>query len=100
MNIFYLDRDQIRKPTQPWDYDDYDVESIIEGKIKLIQQGLDHQHPIEVAPFRKLGSSGQQIYYVIDGRHRLEAFDRLGVDKIPCCVEGGCWEWRPTGANH
>jgi len=87
--MFYLDRDQIRNPNQPWD-DNYDAESVIEGKIKLIQQGLADLHPIEVAPFRKLGSSGQQMYYVLDGRHRLEAFDRLGVNRIPCCVGGDC----------
>ena len=71
----------------------YDVEQAVAEKMQQIQQGK--LEPIEVCnqkpvnPYRladkPMEKSGQAepFYYVLDGHHRLEAINRLGVERVP-----------------
>lgn len=71
----------------------YDTEQAVAEKMQQIQQGK--LEPIEVCnqkpvnPYRladkSMEKSGQAepFYYVLDGHHRLEAINRLGVERVP-----------------
>ncbi len=71
----------------------YDTEQAVAEKIQQIQRGK--LEPIEVCnqkpvnPYRladkSMEKSGQAepFYYVLDGHHRLEAINRLGVERVP-----------------
>ena len=71
----------------------YDAEQAVAEKMQQIQQGK--LEPIEVCnqkpvnPYRladkPMEKSGQAepFYYVLDGHHRLEAINRLGVERVP-----------------
>ena len=56
--------------------------------MELIQEG--HIDPIEVAevidgaPIPQ--KAGKKLYYVSNGHHRLEAYDRLGIDRVPVFI--------------
>ena len=71
----------------------YDTEQAVAEKMQQIQRGK--LEPIEVCnqkpvnPYRladkSMEKSGQAepFYYVLDGHHRLEAINRLGVERVP-----------------
>ena len=104
MNIFYVDRDRL-VPTKLWGectactqgyphthaHDYEGRERVIEEKMELIQEG--HIDPIEVAevtdgaPIPQKG--GKKLYYVQNGHHRMEAYNRLGIDKVPVFISVG-----------
>jgi len=71
----------------------YDTEKAVEEKIQQIQQGqlepieVCHQKPVNTyrladKPMEKSGQA-EPFYYVLNGHHRLEAINRLGIQKVP-----------------
>jgi len=71
----------------------YDAEQAVAEKMQQIQQGqlepmeVCHQKPVNTyrlvdSPMEK-GGQVEPFYYVLDGHHRLEAINRLGIDKVP-----------------
>lgn len=107
MKIFYVRANQIVRTeamrfreTHRHLYDEgYDAEGVIQEKIKLIQEG--RLKPIEVREVTDdmngaLGRSalklGEKLYYVSDGHHRLEAINRLGIDKVPVFISVDLWK--------
>jgi|TARA_R110000796_G_C14194701_1_gene390992 hypothetical protein len=95
-NVFYVNAAQLL-PAEELGHgkhdEGYDVEQAVAEKMQQIQQG--NLNPIEVCnqkpvnPYRladkPMEKSGQAepFYYVLDGHHRLEAINRLGIDKVP-----------------
>ena len=93
-NIFYvnaarlLPTEELTKPGEG-----YDTEKAVAEKMQQIQQGqlepmeVCHQKPVNTyrladSPMEK-GGQVEPFYYVLDGHHRLEAINRLGIDKVP-----------------
>ena len=95
-DIFYVSATQLL-PSEELGHgkndEGYDTEQAVAEKMQQIQQGK--LEPIEVCnqkpvnPYRladkSMEKSGQAepFYYVLDGHHRLEAINRLGVERVP-----------------
>tara|TARA_R110000824_G_scaffold310689_1_gene497948 strand:- start:431 stop:799 length:369 start_codon:yes stop_codon:yes gene_type:complete len=95
-NIFYVRTSQLL-PSEELGHgkndEGYDAEISVEEKLQQIKQG--QIEPLEVCnqkpvnPYRladkSMEKSGQEepFYYVLDGHHRLEAINRLGISKVP-----------------
>ena len=94
--VFYVDAAQLL-PSEELGHGKndpgYDLEQAVEEKVQQIQQNklepieACHQKPVNTyrladKPMEKSGQA-EPFYYVLNGHHRLEAINRLGIQKVP-----------------